>query len=67
MLEFNDGREDEDDVDDEDARGQATCEEGDFLPFIVAVSVYMAQAVQAFILDGSKASFHVHSGRVRRI
>lgn len=50
---------DEDFVIDDNTAGQATCENGEHLPFISLVSSYLAYALQAFIRDGAKKSFHV--------
>lgn len=46
-------------IDNEDVRGQATCEGGGHLPFIAIVSSYLAFAVQTFFHDGSHKSFYV--------
>jgi len=44
--------------------GQATCEDGEFLPFIAGVSSRMAGIVQQFLADGSQRSEHMHPGGV---
>lgn len=49
-------------IDDEDVEGAATCEEGDFLPFIAVASAYMALAVQKFLAEGKRVGFHIHGG-----
>ncbi len=54
-------------VDDEDVVGAATCEGGEFLPFIALVSSFMALSVQGFVAKGDKTSFHVHPGGAARI
>lgn len=54
-------------IDDEDVVGAATCEGGEFLPFIALVSSFMALAVQGFAAKGHKTSFHVHPGGAARI
>jgi len=46
-------------IDSEDGAGAATCEDGEFLPFIGLVSAYLAQAAQRFIKDGKKIGFEV--------
>lgn len=53
-------------IDDESTVGQATCEGGEFLPFIGTVSSYLAYAAQRFLLNGTKLSFQIHPrGAVR--
>lgn len=46
-------------VDDEPSAGAATCENGEFLPFIALVSACLAYSVQRFLQNGRKISFHV--------
>lgn len=46
-------------IDDEDVEGAATCEAGEFLPFITLVSSLMATAVQQFIQNGKHIGFSV--------
>jgi molybdopterin/thiamine biosynthesis adenylyltransferase len=46
-------------IDDESGAGAATCEEGEFLPFIQIVSSYLAYAVQSFIKEDRKTSYHI--------
>ena len=58
---------DEDFVIDDVATGAATCENGEFLPFIVNVSAYMAQAVQAFLKNGEKRGYQVFPHGVTKI
>ena len=43
----------------EGAAGQATCEDGEFLPFIALVSSYIAIAAQHFLRTGKKLNFGV--------
>jgi len=45
-------------IDDEDVQGQATCEGGEFLPFIGVVSALMALAVQRFVVEDCKVGFN---------
>lgn len=42
--------------------GQATCEDGEHLPFIAVVAARMATVVQRFLKDGSRDSMHLHPG-----
>ncbi|MBT3219762.1 MAG: ThiF family adenylyltransferase [Proteobacteria bacterium] len=49
---------------DSGGEGQATCEDGEHLPFISWVSAQMAAAVQVFITDGTKRSCHLLPGQV---
>ena len=42
--------------------GQATCEDGEHLPFIALVASCMAMAVQRFCKDGERTSTHIHPG-----
>jgi len=51
-------------VDDEDVQGQATCEGGEFLPFIAVVSSFMALSVQRFVVEGKRIGFNVSPGGV---
>ncbi|MEL6180391.1 MAG: ThiF family adenylyltransferase [Myxococcota bacterium] len=55
-------------IDDEPQHAQATCEDGEHLPFIVLVAAVMAQSVQTFLTrDGLKQSFHLHAGGVVQV
>lgn len=54
-------------IDDEAAEGAATCENGEHLPFITIVSGYLARAVQVFVTNGTKISFHAHPGGADRV
>jgi molybdopterin/thiamine biosynthesis adenylyltransferase len=54
-------------IDDEAGAGQATCEEGEFLPFIEITASYLAYAVQRFIKDGRKRSFSITPAGVEKI
>ena len=51
-------------IDDEISGAQATCEDGEFLPFIMVVSSLMAQAAQSFLKHGKKHGFHVSPSSV---
>jgi molybdopterin/thiamine biosynthesis adenylyltransferase len=54
-------------IDDEDGAGAATCEGGEFLPFIAIVASYIAYAAQQYLKDGTKVGYQVHPGGVARI
>ncbi len=40
--------------------GQATCEDGEHLPFIAAVAARMTGVIQRFLKDGTREGFHLH-------
>ena len=44
---------------DEASAGAATCENGDFLPFIALVSSYIARSAQEFLASGRKVGFEI--------
>lgn len=44
---------------DESTPGAATCENGEFLPFIALTAAYMAMAAQTFLATGKKVGFSV--------
>jgi molybdopterin/thiamine biosynthesis adenylyltransferase len=46
-------------IDDVSTAGVATCEDGEFLPFIQLVSTYLAMAIQRFVKDGRKGGFSI--------
>ena len=46
-------------IDSEVGAGAATCEDGEFLPFIALTAAYMARAVQLFLKDGKKIGFSI--------
>jgi molybdopterin/thiamine biosynthesis adenylyltransferase len=46
-------------IDSEDVAGQATCDEGDHLPFIALVSSYLACAVSEWVRTGKKTSYSI--------
>jgi hypothetical protein len=46
-------------VDDEDKEGGATCENGEFLPFIAITSAYLARAAQIYLQKGEKVGFSI--------
>lgn len=49
-------------VDGDGEPGQATCEDGEHLPFIAMVAARMAMAVQGFLAEGIRGSVHLHPG-----
>jgi len=46
-------------IDSEAGAGAATCENGDFLPFIALVSSYLAHSAQTFLKDGKKVGYEI--------
>ncbi len=46
------------------APGGATCEDGRHLPFVVAAASRLAIALQVFLEEGRRESFHLHPGGV---
>lgn len=46
-------------VDDENVSGAATCEGGEFLPFIAVTAAYMSRAVQEFLRNGKKIGYSI--------
>jgi hypothetical protein len=46
-------------IDSEVGAGAATCEDGEFLPFIAITAAYMARAVQLFLKEGKKIGFSI--------
>ena len=46
-------------IDSEVGAGAATCEDGEFLPFIALTAAYMARAVQIFLKDKTKIGFSI--------
>lgn len=46
-------------IDSEVGAGAATCEDGEFLPFIATTAAYMARSVQLFLKDGKKIGFSI--------
>lgn len=51
---------------DEGSGGQATCEDGEHLPFIVTTAAVLAKVAQAFLTDESRLGFSIHPGGVVR-
>jgi molybdopterin/thiamine biosynthesis adenylyltransferase len=52
-------------VPDEGGEGEATCEDGEHLPFVALVAAKMAALVQQWLKDGTQRSVHLHpSGMV---
>lgn len=54
-------------IDDEDGVGGATCENGDFLPFIATVASYIATAAQKFLNSGEKHGFQITPAGAMRV
>lgn len=52
---------------DEGGEGQATCEDGEHLPFLMTVSARMAHTVQRYLADGTRSSEHLHPGGIIKI
>ncbi len=46
-------------IDSEVGAGAATCEDGEFLPFIALTAAYMARSIQIFLKDGKKVGFSI--------
>jgi molybdopterin-synthase adenylyltransferase len=46
-------------IDSEVGAGAATCEDGEFLPFIALTAAYMARSIQIFLKDGKKIGFSI--------
>ncbi len=46
-------------IDSEVGAGAATCEDGEFLPFIAITAAYLARAIQLFLKDGKKIGFSI--------
>lgn len=51
-------------IDSEAGVGGATCENGEFLPFIAITAAYMARAVQQFLKDGKKVGYSISPSNV---
>lgn len=47
---------------DEGGEGEATCEDGEHLPFIAITAANLAYAVQNFMKEGAKKNLHLHPG-----
>ena len=54
-------------IDAESGEGEATCEDGQHLPFIAMTAAYLARAVQELIENNRKIGFSVHPGGADRI
>jgi len=54
-------------IDEEDVAGAATCEGGEFLPFIGIVAFYMAYAVQRFVKDSRMTGYSISPAGVEKI
>lgn len=51
----------------EGAEGQATCEDGEHLPFFMMAASVMATTVQLFLKTGKRQSFQITPGNVMRL
>jgi hypothetical protein len=49
-------------IDSEAEAGSATCENGEFLPFIAITSAHIARAAQVFLLEGRKIGYEISPG-----
>lgn len=47
---------------DEETEGQATCEDGEHLPFIALTGAFLAKAAQEFLTAGRQLGFSIHPG-----
>jgi len=54
-------------IDYEDGTGGATCEDGDFLPFIAVVSSYLASAAQTYLKDGKRIGYQIYPTGATRV
>jgi predicted ThiF/HesA family dinucleotide-utilizing enzyme len=54
-------------VDDEPGAGAATCEGGEHLPFITAVSGFIAKSAQEFLTKGRRPGYNVYPGGAKQI
>lgn len=54
-------------IDDETGAGEATCENGEHLPFIVVVSAYIARSAQEFLGKDRKFGWQISPGGAMRI
>jgi molybdopterin/thiamine biosynthesis adenylyltransferase len=54
-------------IDDEAGQGAATCENGEFLPFIALVSAYLAKAAQEFLATGKRAGYSISPAGTFRV
>lgn len=51
-------------IDEEGTEGQATCEDGEFLPFITITAAYVARSAQLFLEQDQQVGYTVHPGGV---
>lgn len=49
-------------IDEEGAEGQATCEDGEFLPFITITAAFLARSAQLFLEQDQQVGYTVHPG-----
>lgn len=49
-------------IDEEGTEGQATCEDGEFLPFITITAAFVARSAQLFLEQDQQVGYTVHPG-----
>jgi molybdopterin-synthase adenylyltransferase len=54
-------------IDEEDAKGAATCENGEHLPFLSIVAAHLAHAAKEFLSKGTRIGYQVSPGGTIRI
>lgn len=54
-------------IDRESSTGQATCENGEFLPFLGITGAYLAKAILEFIETGKKSNYQIHPNGVMKL
>ena len=54
-------------IDQEDAEGAPTCENGEHLPFLGIVAAHLAHAVKEFIVNGRRVGYQVSPGGTIRV
>jgi len=47
--------------------GQATCEDGEHLPFIVQTSACLAESVKRYVSDGNKSNYQITPAGTMRL
>jgi len=54
-------------IDEEDAQGAPTCENGEHLPFLTIVSAHLAHAAKEFLSKGARLGYQISPGGTVRI
>jgi molybdopterin/thiamine biosynthesis adenylyltransferase len=54
-------------IDDEDAAGAPTCEDGAHLPFIAMVSAFLAKSAQTFLANGKRQGWSIAPTRIEMV